>query len=309
MRNSNLTRLGLGIGWRTEIALSIDRRRDLGFIEVLAEDFDAPGPLPAPVENLRRRGVTVIPHGVSLSLGGAEPLDHTRLDLLARLAERVEAPLVSEHIAFVRGGGRETGHLLPLPRTSEALELVVANAREAKAALPVPLALENIASLFEWPKPQMDEAVFLTEVLERADGLLLLDIENVYANARNHGYDAVEFLDRIPLERVAYVHIAGGIERDGLYHDTHGHSVPAPVLDLLAELSARVDLPGVMLERDGLFPSDEELHAELDAIVCAVAGGAARRHSSLAFPSLPKGEGGVEGDHPIPQRNDHVPIR
>jgi uncharacterized protein (UPF0276 family) len=133
--------------------------------------------------------VAAIPHGVSLSLGGAEPLDRGRLDALARLAERLNAPLVSEHIAFVRGGAKETGHLLPLPRTRESLELVVANILEAKAALPVPVAMENIASLFEWPNPEMSEAEFLTEILERADVLLLLDIENAYANARNHGYD------------------------------------------------------------------------------------------------------------------------
>jgi uncharacterized protein (UPF0276 family) len=269
--------LGLGIGWRPEIALPIERRRDLGFIEVLAEDFAGRGELPAPVEQLRRRGVVAVPHGVSLSLGGAEPLDRKRLESLARLAERLEAPLVSEHIAFVRGGGLETGHLLPVPRTRESLDLVVSNVLEAKAMLRVPLALENIATLFEWPGAEMDEATFLTTVLEQADTLLLLDIENVYANARNHQYDPVEFLGRIPLERIAYVHVAGGLDRDGLYHDTHTCDVPAAVLDLLAELSARVDVPGVMLERDDDFPSDERLNAELDGIAAAVARGAARR--------------------------------
>lgn len=269
MTRADLPRLGLGIGWRPEIALAIERRQDLGFIEVVAEDLDPHGPIPAPIERLRRRGVAVVLHGVTLSLGGAEPLDRARLDALARLAERLDAPLVSEHIAFVRGGGRETGHLLPLPRTREAVELVVANIREARAALPVPLALENIATLFEWPNPEMDEAAFLTEVLERADALLLLDIENVYANARNHGYDPHEFLTRIPLERLAYVHVAGGVEREGLYHDTHTHDIPAAVLDLLSELAARNEVPGVLLERDGRFPPDARLNAELDAIAAA----------------------------------------
>lgn len=292
MTTSKLPRLGLGIGWRPEIALLIDRR-DLGFVEVLAEDLDPRGPLPAAIASLRRRGVAMAPHGVSLSLGGAEPLDRGRLDALAKVAERLGAPLVSEHIAFVRGGGRETGHLLPLPRTREALELIVANAREAKAVLPVPLALENIATLFEWPNPEMDEATFLTEVLERADVLLLLDIANVYANARNHGYDPLEFLARIPLERIAYVHVAGGLERGGLYHDTHTHEVPAAVLDLLAELCARAAVPGVMLERDDRFPPDARLNAELDAIAAAVARGAARRARTGAGRSIPEGSSNV----------------
>jgi uncharacterized protein (UPF0276 family) len=273
--------LGLGIGWRGELALPIDRRRDLGFVELVAEDFQ-PRELPPPIERLMARGISIVPHGVSLSLGSAEPPDLTRLQTLARLAERCAAPLVSEHIAFVRGGGIETGHLLPLPRTREAIGLVVANIRIAKAALPVPLALENIASLFDWPGAEMDEATFLTEVLEQADVLLLLDLENVYANARNLGGDPHAFLDRLPLHRLAYVHVAGGIERDGLYHDTHAHPVPAAVLDLVEDLCSRVSVPGVMLERDDRFPSDAGLDDELEAIAAAMARGAARRQPEVA---------------------------
>lgn len=271
------TNLGLGIGWRPEIALAIERRSDLGFVELVAENFDLAAPVPRAIERLRERNVALIVHGISLSLGGADPPDPKRLSNLAKLATKLEAPLVSEHIAFVRGGGREAGHLLPIPRSREALEVIVANIREAKKALPVPLALENIASLFEWPDAEMDEATFLTEILEQADVQLLLDIENVYANARNHGYDALTFLERIPLERIAYVHVAGGLEKAGLYHDTHAHRIPAGVLDLLCELCVRTRVPGVMLERDDRFARDEDLNAELDAIAAAMAQGAARR--------------------------------
>jgi uncharacterized protein (UPF0276 family) len=127
----------------------------------------------------------------------------------------------------------------------------------------------------------MDEAEFLTEVLERADVGLLLDVENVYANARNHDYDPVKFFERVPLHRLAYVHVAGGVDRDGAYHDTHTHPVPAGVLELLEELAARVRVPGVMLERDDRFPGEAEFNAELDAIAAAVARGDARREGSL----------------------------
>src|SRR5262249_21028984 len=157
-------------------------------------------------------------------------IDRERLASLAALAERFGAPLVSEHVAFVRGGGRETGHLLPLPRTRDALEVLVANVRAAQVVLPVPLALENVATLLEWPDAEMDEVAFLTEVLERTNSLLLLDAANVYANARNHGYDPVAFLEGLPLDRIAYVHVAGGVDRDGLYHDTHAAAVLAGVL-------------------------------------------------------------------------------
>ena len=281
MTDANLPRLGLGIGWRPELALLIDRRADLGFVELMAEDFfDLREPIPVAIEQLRGRSVAVVPHGVSLSLGGAEPLDRERLDALARLARRVGAPLVSEHIAFTRAGGLDSGHLLPLPRTREALELMIAHAREAQAALPVPLALENIATLFDWPEAEMDEATFLAELLERADVLLLLDVANLHAHARNHGTDTREFLARLPLERIAYVHVAGGSEHDGLYHDTHAHDVPPAVFELLADLCRRTAVPGVMLERDDRFPPDDVLQAELDGIVRAMDRGAVLRARS-----------------------------
>ncbi len=133
MNPSKLPKLGLGIGWRPELAVMIDRRRDLGFVELMAEEF-ANAPVPPAIEQLRSRRISIVPHGVSLSIGSAERPDSRRLDALAQLALRTGAPLVSEHIAFVRGGGLETGHLLPVPRTRDSLAVVVANVREASAA-------------------------------------------------------------------------------------------------------------------------------------------------------------------------------
>jgi uncharacterized protein (UPF0276 family) len=272
----------LGVGWRPELALAIDRERRLGFVELLAEDFDPWGPIPQAIDRLRERGTRIVVHGVGLSLGGAERPARQRLDLLARLAERLDAVLISEHIAFVRAGGLELGHLLPLPRTGEALDVLVENTREAMDFLPVPLALENIASLVQWPRPELDEAAFLTELIDRTGAGLLLDIANVHANARNHGGVPLDLLDRIPLESLAYVHVAGGLERAGLYHDTHTAPVSEDVLELLAELAARTPVPGILLERDDRFPTCEELAAELDAIASAAARGANRLAPSRA---------------------------
>ena len=267
-------RLGLGLGWRHALAAVPLRRRDLGFVEVVAESLPAGRPLPPALVATRRQGVQVVPHGVRLSLGGADRPDAARVAHLAGLATRLGAPLVSEHVAFVRAGGREAGHLLPVPRTRAALDVLVANVSEAMAGLPVPLALEPIARLFEWPAPDLDEGDFLTELLDRTGALLLLDVANVWANARNSRSDPVALLDRLPLDRLAYVHVAGGTERDGIYHDTHTHSVPAGVLRLLAHAAERVPIPGVMLERDGRFPAMDELDAELDAIAAAARPGA-----------------------------------
>jgi uncharacterized protein (UPF0276 family) len=271
--------LGLGIGWRPELALAIERRTGLGFIEVTAENIRLDD-IPVALTRMVERRIPVIVHGLSLSLGGADRPDRRRLDHLARVAERLDASLVSEHLAFVRAEGLEAGHLLPVPRTREALEVIVDNVAWAKRRLPFPLALENIATLVEWPGAEMDEASFLAELLERTDVGLLFDVSNMYANARNNGWDPVVALDRLPLGRLAYVHVAGGTVRGDLYHDTHSHPVGAGPLAFLEELCSRIAPPGVMLERDDDFPRVSELEAELEAIRMAVERGAARRTGS-----------------------------
>jgi uncharacterized protein len=259
---------GVGIGWRPDIAGFVAELPGLRFTEVIAESVH-PGHPPQGLLALRDRGVTVVPHGVRLSLGGAEPVAPERVAHLAGCAGVLGAPLVSEHIAFVRAGGIEAGHLLPVPRTRAALDVLTGNITRTCAELPVPLAVEPIAALFDWPDAEYEEADFLTELLERTEALLLLDIANVYANARNRGQDPLALLDRLPLDRIAYVHVAGGGERDGFYHDTHTDAVPDEVFALVRELCARRRPPGLLLERDGRYPPAGELRRELDALADA----------------------------------------
>jgi uncharacterized protein len=257
---------GAGIGWRPEIAGVVADLPGLGFCEVIAESL-APAVPPRGVVDLRERGVAVVPHGVRLSLGGAEPVEPARVAHLAACARAVGAPLVSEHVSFVRAGGRDAGHLLPVPRTREALDVLTANVRRTQAELDVPLALEPIAALFDWPDDEYSEPDFLTELLDRTGALLLLDVANVHANALNRGQDPRPILDRMPLDRVAYMHMAGGAEHDGLYHDTHTDPVPLEVLALLEYVVERMPgSPPVMLERDGRYPPAAELAAELRAV-------------------------------------------
>lgn len=263
------TEATVGIGWRPEIAGYVAALPGLRFTEVVAESVHLAHP-PQLLMDLVERGVRVVPHGVRLSLGGAEPVDDARAAHLARCAELLRSPLVSEHIAFVRAGGVEAGHLLPVPRTREAVDAVVANVRRTRAALGgVALALEPIAALFDWPDPELTEAQFLTEILDRTGCGLLLDVANVYANARNRGEDPTALLDALPLERIAYVHVAGGAEHDGFYHDTHTDATPPEVLDLVKELCARTVPPALMLERDGHYPPAADLTRELDALSAA----------------------------------------
>lgn len=255
----------LGIGWRPELALAIERRADLDFVEVLFENLHD-GIIPAALKRLRERGVSVIPHAISMSLGGAERPDIKRIRRFNSLAVALDAPFVSEHIAFVRADGKESGHLLPVPRTKNALKVVIENILIAKEHLTVPLVLENIAMLCDWKNSEMDEAEFISEILQATDSLLLLDVANLYANSINHGYDAINFLKRLPLEKIAYVHTAGGVVREGFYHDTHAHPVTNGVHDLLGSLMKLARPPRVMLERDDNFPDQSALNCELDTI-------------------------------------------
>ncbi|MFE7169068.1 DUF692 domain-containing protein [Streptomyces sp. NPDC057616] len=278
-----MERLGTGIGWRPEIADAVERMPGIDWVEAVSENV-CPGHLPASLRRLRARGVTVVPHGVSLGLGGADRPDAGRLAALAERAEALGSPLVTEHIAFVRAGGPltaspllEAGHLLPVPRTRDALDVLCENVRIAQDALPVPLAVENIAALISWPGEEMTEGQFLYELADRTGVRLLIDVANLHTNHVNRGEDPAKALAELPLEAIAYVHVAGGFARDGVWHDSHAHPVPQPVLDILTDLASRVSPPGVLLERDENFPEPAELEGELKAIRVAVEKGRARR--------------------------------
>ncbi|MFF3859147.1 DUF692 family multinuclear iron-containing protein [Streptomyces sp. NPDC002209] len=281
----SMAHLGVGIGWRPEIADAVERLPGLDWVEVVAENI-CPGHLPASLLRLRERGVRVVPHGVSLGLGGAERPDPGKLAALGERAVALGAPLVTEHIAFVRTASPalEAGHLLPVQRTRDALDVLCENVRIAQDALPVPLALENIAALISWPGEELTEGQFLTELVERTGVRLLIDVANLHTNRVNRGEDPFAVLDSIPLEALAYVHVAGGVERGGVWHDTHAHPVPPVVLDLLAQLRRRVEPAGVLLERDDDFPAEAELARELAAI---------RRVADPAGPARPSSSPGL----------------
>ncbi|MDX3850695.1 DUF692 domain-containing protein [Streptomyces sp. AK02-01A] len=303
--------LGIGIGWRPEIAGTVEELSGIDWVEAVAENI-CPGHLPDSLVRLRERGVTVVPHGVSLGLGGADRPDGRRLADLAARAEALGSPLVTEHIAFVRAGGPltgspalEAGHLLPVPRTRDALRVLCENIRIAQDSLPVPLAVENIAALISWPGEEMSEGQFLAELVERTGVRLLIDVANLHTNHVNRGEDPATALDELPVEAIAYVHVAGGTERDGVWHDTHAHPVTRPVLDVLAELRSRVAPPGVLLERDDDFPPAPELAGELAVIreTIEVAASAPRRSRIAATTAgRPAEDGRPDGAGPARER-------
>jgi uncharacterized protein len=252
----------VGIAWRPQIALLVEEE-SIEFTEIIAENYWNSVTLPEALERLVERGVTVIPHGISLSLGSADEPEKKRLEKMAKLAQKLNAPYVSEHIAFVRGAGHDSNHLLPVERTEEMLEIVVENIRIAQKHLPVPLVLENIACVFDWEDGQMTEGEFIRRIVEETDVGLLLDVANLYANSHNFDRSHHEFLDTIPLHKVEYVHVAGGVHKGKLYHDTHVHSIKDETLEVLKDLFERIVPPAVLLERDDYFQSFAELKDEI----------------------------------------------
>lgn len=258
----------IGIGFRPELATFI-AGRDIEFVEIVADDYLHLKCIPQALRDLQRRGVTIIPHSLSLSIGGADEIDIRRVKHLNSLAQYFDSPYVSDHIAFVRAGGLESGHLLPVQRNEATLKLICENIAVVKEHLSVPFVLENIASLFEWPANEITEAGFVREILERTDCGLLLDLSNFFANSHNLGFDALQYLKQLPLERLKYVHMAGGLFKNKLYHDSHCHPLKPQSISLLTALKSLCAVPRVMLERDDYFPEDAEVIAELEAIANA----------------------------------------
>ena len=265
-----------GIGWRPETAWLVERRG--GFSEVIAENVD-PRRVPRALAAAIERGLAVVAHGVSLSLGSAARPDRGRIKHLARVARALRSPLASEHVAFARAGRLAAPHFLPVPCTRAQLAVLVDHVAEVQDALRVPLALENVAAPLRWPDDELAEAELLAELADRSGARLLLDVANLHANLVNHGGDADAYLARLPLDRVAYLHVAGGARVDGMWRDTHAHPIAPGAHALLGRVLARTGPRPVLLERDRGFDRAGELDAELDAIGEALA----------AAPSVPHG--------------------
>jgi uncharacterized protein (UPF0276 family) len=231
-------------------------------VEIIAEHFlQVPADRPTELDELAARR-PVLPHGISLSLGTDAPFARGYLGAVARLIERVRAPWFSEHLSFSGVPGLSIGHLAPLPLTREALAVVCRNVRECRAAVNVPLLLENIAYLVAIPG-EMTETEFITEVLDRTDCGLLMDLHNLYANARNHGYDPRRWLEAVPIERVRQVHIAGGHDERGIRIDSHSAVAPPEVWDLLRIVARSAPLEAIVFEWDVAPPEYSVLQAEL----------------------------------------------
>ena len=204
-------------------------------------------------------------HGIGLSIGTDVPLDLAYVDEVSAIVDHLQAPAYSEHLAFTRVPGRDLGNLLPVPKTTEVADSIIAKVRTVQSRISVPFLLENITYIFDWPDSELSDAEFLSLICRETGAGILLDVENLYLNARNHGFDPCAFLDGLPANAVKEVHVAGGVTLQEdflprpLLQDTHSHPVPEAALDLLDYALSR-QTPGVIvLERDDRFDAVEEV--------------------------------------------------
>jgi uncharacterized protein (UPF0276 family) len=271
-----------GLGWRPELAAGIlAHLAQIDLIEVIAEEyFDAPRRDLRALQTLAAQ-VGIVLHGVSLGLASTVPVEPRRLDRIARLIEATGAESWSEHLAFVRGGGIEIGHLAAPPRNEALVEGACRNLERAVQIVGCAPQVENIATLVVPPASRLDEAEWIERIVCGAGVRLLLDLHNLYANAVNFGDDPHSLLCRLPLERVNVVHLSGGRWIDGpdgarRLLDDHLHDIPPEVFALLSELGRLAPQSvTIVIERDGQFPPIARLLEQLDIARAALAAGRA----------------------------------
>jgi uncharacterized protein (UPF0276 family) len=255
--------LGVGIGLRIPHYDHILRRQPpVGWFEIISENFMVDGGRPLEILDKILEQYTVVQHGVSLYFGSSDRLNREHLKKLKRLVHRTRTPWISDHLCWGSVDGRYTHDLLPMPFTRAAAKLAAAKIRQARDFLEVPVAVENVSSYAEFHASEMTEWEFLAEVTERADCGILLDVNNIYVSAFNHGFDPDTYVDRIPAERVAQIHIAGHSRYRKYMLDTHDHPVINPVWELYARAVARCGPTPTLLEWDAHIPSFDEVHHE-----------------------------------------------
>jgi uncharacterized protein (UPF0276 family) len=257
---------GFGLGLRPQHYQDfLDRDVPVDFVEVISENFMVAGGRPLKVLDAVRERYPVAMHGVSMSIGSADGLNLDYLVRLRALADRVQPLWVSDHLCWTGIDGFNSHDLLPLPYTEEAMAVVCANIAFAQDVLERPLLLENPSTYMSFADDEMSEWAFLTEMCRRTGCFLLLDVNNIYVSATNHGFDPLSYLAGVPGDRVRQIHLAGHSKGDrGLLIDTHDHLVPDPVWSLYETACRRLGAVATMIERDDEIPPLEALLAELD---------------------------------------------
>jgi len=256
--------LGFGLGLRVDHyeAILADRPA-IDWFEALTENYLVPGGRPLDYLMRIREHYPLVIHGVSMSIGSTAPLDRDYLRQVKALAERIEPEWISDHLCWTGVAGKNMHDLLPLPYTEEALRHVVERVQTVQDILGRRILLENVSSYVTFRHSQLTEWEFLREIAERADCLILFDVNNIYVSAVNHELDPLDYLNAIPVDRVQQIHLAGHENHGDYLIDTHDHPVPDPVWALYGAAVRRFGNVSTMIERDANIPPLEVLCEEL----------------------------------------------
>jgi hypothetical protein len=255
---------GFGLGLRKpHYADFIDTQVDVDFVEVISENFMVDGGKPRQILHDVRERYPVALHGVSMSIGSADGLDGAYLKRLRALVDEIEPLFVSDHLSWSRIEGFNSHDLLPLPYTNEALDLVCANVARAQDAMGRAMLIENPSTYIDFADADMTEWRFLDAMAQRTGCGLLLDVNNVFVSASNHGFDPIEYLNGVPHDRVRQIHLAGHSQGVELLIDTHDKPVPLSVWDLYTHVMPKLGPVATMIERDDDIPPLGDLLDEL----------------------------------------------
>lgn len=265
--NSSRPYLGFGLGLRKEhyedVLATLPK---VDWFEIISENYMVDGGKPLDYLTRIREHYPMVMHGVSMSIGSTEPLNVDYLKQLKTLIDRVEPAWFSDHLCWTGVNGLNLHDLMPLPYTEEAIEHVVQRVTQVQDFMGRQMLLENVSSYVSYSDSQMSEWEFLSEVAERADCYILLDINNIYVSAYNHNFNPSSYLTSIPAERVYQFHLAGHTQENNIIIDTHDRPISDPVFDLYAEAIQHFGEVSTMIERDDHIPPLLDLLDELEQV-------------------------------------------
>jgi uncharacterized protein (UPF0276 family) len=283
-RFNAFTDYGIGLGLRVpHYGHILEQKPTCDWFEIISENFMVDGGRPLHVLDQILEQYRVVQHGVSLYFGSTDKIDRTHLRKLKALVRRTKTPWLSDHLCWGSLDGTYTHDLLPMPYTFSTARHTAEKIRHVRDFLEVPICVENVSSYAEFHQSEMTEWEFLTEVVERADCGILLDVNNIYVSSKNHGFDPYAYLGGVPAERVGQIHVAGHTKFEKYILDTHDHPVLDPVWKLYAHAIRRCGVTATLLEWDDKIPSFPEVHAEAMKANAFIAG--ARAHRSPRQPA------------------------
>ena len=260
---NNYTDYGIGIGLRVPHYRHIlEKKPVVDWFEIISENFMVDGGRPLEVLDKILEQYRVVQHGVSMYFGSADRSNREHLKRLRNLARRTRTPWLSDHLCWGSVDGRYTHDLLPMPYTFTVAEHTAARIRQVRDFVEVPVCVENVSSYTEFHQSEMTEWEFLSEVVEKADCGILLDVNNIYVSSKNHGFDPYEYLNHVPHDRVGQIHIAGHTKFKKYILDTHDHPVLDPVWKLYEHAIKLCGRTATLLEWDDRIPTFDEVHDE-----------------------------------------------